>query len=152
MTTKRQILCLIIVVIISQVIGQFIPPYSIFIGTTVIVPLSALIICFFLGKNEAHFHFEIKAAIVISAVALSAIIDYFFAPETHDDQGIAWVALFWTYGLCVLFWGLAGAKLYNDFPFKKLGFNFWTFLSISELLTFISIPLLYNVLFWKVRI
>ena len=152
MTIKKQLIWTLIVLILSQVAGQFFPPFSILLGTPFLVPLIAFIICFVLGDNPRRFPFEIKSTIVISVTILSAVIDYFYAPGQHDQEGFAWVALSWSYGLFVLFYSLVGAKFYFDFSLEKLGFNSWTLLTVVEIAIFISIPLIFHSLFWKGQI
>jgi hypothetical protein len=152
MTIKKQLIWTLIVLTTSQLVGQFLPPFSIFIGTPFIVPMVTLFICFFLGDKTIHFDFELKSTIVITSTILSAVIDYYYAPGTHDQVGFAWQTMFWSYGLFVLFFGLTGAKLYWDFSFSKIGLNSWTALSIFELAIFISIPLIFHRLLWTGQI
>ena len=142
MTIKKQLIWTLIVLILSQVAGQFFPPFSILLGTPFLVPLIAFIICFVLGDNPRRFPFDIKSTIVISVTILSAVIDYFYAPGQHDQEGFAWVALAWSYGLFVLFYS----------SLEKLGFNSWTLLTVVEIAIFISIPLIFHSLFWKGQI
>lgn len=152
MTTKKQLIWTLITLTTSQVVGQLLPPFSMFIGTPFLVPLATLFICFFFGDKSTRFDFELKSTIVITATVLSAVIDYFYAPGTHDQVGFAWQTMLWSYGLFVLFFGLTGAKFYSDFSFSKVGFNIWTTLTIIELIIFISIPLIYHRLLWTGQI
>jgi len=152
MTIKKQLIWTIIALATSQIVGQLLPPFSMFIGTPFIVPLAAQTIFFLLGNKSTRFDFELKSAIVITATVLSAVLDYFYAPGTHDQVGFAWMAMLWSYGLFVLFSGLTGAKFYTDFSFKQIGFNIWTSLIIIELIFFISIPLIYHRLLWTGQI
>ena len=152
MTTKKQLIWTTITLTTSQIVGQLLPPFSMFIGTPFLVPLATLIICFFLGDKSTRFDFELKSLIVIIATISSAVIDYFYAPGTHDQVGFAWMTMLWSYGLFVLFFGLTSAKFYSDFSFKKVGFNLWTTLTIIEVITFISIPIIYHRLLWTGQI
>jgi hypothetical protein len=117
-----------------------------FFGTPILVPIAGIIICFFRGTKSARFDFEIKSGLIIIATALSALIDYLYAPGTHDEVGFAWMTMLWSYGLFVLFYGLIGAKILKDFSLKKVGLNVWTILTITEIIVFTSIPLIYSYL------
>jgi hypothetical protein len=152
MTTKKQIIWTLITLTTSQLVGQLIPPFSIFIGTPFLVPLTTLSICFLLGNQSIRFGFELKSTIVITATIISAVIDYFYAPGTHDQVGYSWMAMLWSYGLFVLFYGLIGAKFYSDFSLSKVGLNIWTTLTILELVLFVSIPPIYHRLLWMGQI
>jgi len=143
MNIKKQFLVLFLILIFSQMIGQLLPPFSMLIGTPLLVPLAGIIICFFLGEKSAHFDFETKSGIIIILTFLSAQIDYLYTPGTHDQIGFAWMTLFWSYGLFVLFFGLILAKIFKDFSLTKIGLNVWTIFSILEVIIFISIPLIY---------
>lgn len=152
MSIPKQFFWTLIALIASQLVGQLLPPYSMVLGTTFIVPVTALFICFFRGKKSLRFDFELKSTIVISVTVLSATLDYFYAPGTHDDIGFGWMVMFWSYGLFVLFFGLVAAKFYKDFSFSKFGFNVWTVMTIIELILFISIPLVYHRLLFTGKI
>jgi hypothetical protein len=148
MTRNRQLIWTVIALATFQLFGQLLPSFGMFIGTPLLVPLTSIIICFTLGEKTTRFDFEIKSAIVISATVFSAVMDYFYAPGTHDQAGLAWMTMLWSYGLFVLFFGLIGAKFYFDFSLSKFGFNIWTALTILELALFVSIPFIYQRLIW----
>jgi hypothetical protein len=148
----KQFVFILIMLSISQIIGQFIPPFSMIIGTPFIVPLASILICFSHVDEYARFDFEMKSIIVILVTIISAIIDYLYAPGTHDQVGFAWMTLYWSYGLFTIFIGLICAKFYIYFSFKKLGFNVWTLKTILEIIIFILIPLIYHNLLWSGKI
>jgi hypothetical protein len=152
MTTNRQLIWTIFALATFQLVGQLLPSFGMFIGTPLLVPITTIIICFALGEKTTRFDFEIKSIIVISATVFSAVMDYFYAPGTHDQAGVAWMTMLWSYGLFVLFFGLIGAKFYFDFSVSKFGFNIWTALTIIELVLFISIPFIYHRLVWSGQI
>jgi hypothetical protein len=116
-----------------------------FVGTPLLVPLAALFVCFYQpGTPHQHFDFERKAFVVIFVTVLSALLDYWYAPGTHDPVGFSWMLLLWSYGLFVLCYGLVVAKLLRDFSFKQAGLNCRTLLAIVEILVLLATPILYQ--------
>ena len=152
MNTKKQLLWILVALTTTQLVGQMLPSFSMFIGTPIVIPLTTLIFCFILGDKSTRFDYEFKSIIVITATVLSAVFDYFYAPGTHDQVGFAWMAMLWSFGLFVMFIGLTVAKFYTDFSFSKFGSNIWTILTIIEFTLFISIPLIYLRLLWTGQI
>jgi len=149
---KNKIQWTFVVLLVCQLTGQLFPPFSIFFGTPLIIPLTTLLICFYSKNNSTDYKFESKSLIVILAFLISAVLDYFFAPGTHDQVGFGWMSLLWALGLYILFFGLVVAKFCNDFCLRKMGFNIYTAFNIKEILIFILIPLVYNKLLWDGKI
>ncbi len=147
MKTKNQILWTLLIFVISHSTLFFYLPFTIYIGTPFLLPISTLIVCFILGEKSLRFDFEKKAAIVFFAMILSIVIDRAYVAWIQDayvlQQGI-----FFSYGLFILSFGLIAAKFYSDFSIRKLGLNGWTLLCFFELTFFGMLPFVYHYLFW----
>ncbi|RLZ06381.1 hypothetical protein EAH69_13740 [Faecalibacter macacae] len=64
------------------------PPLGIILGTTIILPL----LIWYSGKENRVKFVNILWTILVFYL-ISRTLDWFFAPGTHDSQGIAWMFL-----------------------------------------------------------
>jgi uncharacterized membrane protein len=88
----------VLVVVISQVMGQFIPPFSILFGTTFLIPIVVCIINFS-DKRILRIEFtkdlSVTARIILVyfCASISFVLDFLYASGTKDAEGDAIVLL-----------------------------------------------------------
>jgi hypothetical protein len=94
----KLILGSIIIVATSQLIGRFIPPFSIFFGTTILIPCAVSFINFsdkpILGVViRGDLPVTLRIALVYLCVIISFTLDFLYSPGTKDSEGDAIVLL-----------------------------------------------------------
>ncbi|MCK4664207.1 MAG: hypothetical protein KAT68_15165 [Bacteroidales bacterium] len=139
----------ILIVIISQLIGQIIPLYSI-IGTSFVIPIVTMLMNFkWIYKIRIKIsdkileNFEFKAVFVIISAFLSIIIDYFVA--IHDSESAAWLLFFSFVTISVMSIGLVIIKIKTDIYAKKVT-NIKTIINILEIIVLLSLPIIWGYL------
>jgi predicted transporter len=140
----RLIVGSILIVFFSQLIGQLIPPFSILVGTTVLIPVA---VCFINFSDRPIFGIGVKKdlpvilriILVYLCVAISFTLDFLYSPGTKDSEGDALVSLSSFAGLIV-----SGVILIR-FQMKEKEIKM-TKINIGQIILIVAVPLSWIIL------